>query len=279
MGMGDEVMATGDAARLFRQTKKKVIVLDRNDRARYHDLFRGNPKIHEPTTWVGSLRDHPLVRSGPGRRPYADYQAIENLGRRKNPQAETSKELRRAASRLMFNYDYRAEAGEIHIGPEERGYADRAVASLGSFVIIEPNIKGRTPAKQWGLGRWQDLADELSRRGRQPIQIGAGAGIKLTNVRYIKTPTFRVGMAVMDLAQTFIVPEGGLHHGFAALHKRGVALFAGRTPLILSYPDQLTWFIEHKGGPCGFEHIDCSLCRKLWNDLTVSDVLAMLDRC
>lgn len=276
MGIGDEIMATGDVARLYDETGKKVLVLDRNDRPRSHDMFRGNPKIWHPQEWTGRVSDHPIVRSGPGRRPYADYEAIERLGRQISPGAKNRKELRRSASRLCFVKDYQVRGGEIYLDSNERSFGEAATKGLGAFVVIEPNIKGRVPAKQWGVNKWQALADEMVRAGFQPVQIGPGAGTKLTGVRYIKTPSFRQGMAVMDLAESFVVPEGGLHHAFGALHKKGVALFAGRTPLNLSYPEQTTWYVDDRHAPCGMEHIDCRLCRRLWNELLVSQVLRML---
>lgn len=278
MGVGDEIMATGDAARLYDETGKKVLILDRNSRPRYHDIFRGNPKIWHPKDWIGRIIDHPFVQSGPGKRPYADYEAIEALGLKLAPGAKDRKELRRAASRLCFVPEYQVRGGEIYLDTNERNFGEKATAGLGAFIVIEPNIKGRVPAKQWGVSRWQALADEMVKRGLQPIQIGPGAGIKLTGVRYIKTPDFRRAMAVMDLADSFIVPEGGLHHAFGALNKKGVALFAGRTPLNLSYPEQFTWYLNDNHAPCGLEHIDCRQCRAMWTSLTVSQVLTMLAR-
>ena len=276
MGFGDELMATGDVAKLYAETGEKVLVLDRKDRPRFHPLFRGNVKIYAPNAWTGRVFDHPTVRSGPGRRPYADYEAIEAIGRKINPRARNTKELRRAASRLRFNNNYQVEGGEVFFSPDEIRFAKIATETLGAFVIIEPNIKGRTPAKQWGLKRWQELADTMRKRKIVPIQIGTGAGIKLDGVRYVKTATFHDAMAVMDLCDGFVVPEGGLHHAMGALRKKGVALFAGRTPLNLSYPEQLTWYVGDAHAPCGMEHIDCKFCRSLWNRLSVSAVLEML---
>lgn len=276
MGIGDEIMATGDVARLYAETGEKVLVLDRNDRPRSHEMFRGNPKIWAPQGWAGRVHDHPIVRSGPGRRPYADYEAIEHLGRRLSPGAKDRKELRRSASRLCFVGEYQVCSGEIYLDSVERSFGEKAIKGLGAFTIIEPNIKGRVPAKQWGVDKWQSLAAEMTKAGFQPIQIGPGSGIKLKGVKYIKTPTFRQGMAVMSWAESFVVPEGGLHHAFGALRKKGVVLFAGRTPLNLSYPEQTTWYINDAHAPCGMEHIDCRHCRILWNSLTVHTVLRML---
>ena len=91
-----------------------------------------------------------------------------------------------------------------------------------------------------------------------------------------------MAMALMQHCETFVVPEGGTHHAMGALHKKGVALFAGRTPLNLSYPEQITWFIEHGGkftGACGMEHDDCPYCRALWNGLEVQDVMYLVNKC
>lgn len=277
MGVGDELMCTGDVATVFEQSGKKVVVLDRKGKPRWHEIFRGNPKILTPQEFHnGKEGTYPVVHSGPGSRPYADYVAIEALGKRVDPAATERKKLRRAASRLCFNLAYRVRGGEIYFDENEKRFGEDATKKLGPFVIIEPNIKGRTPAKQWGVENWQALADEMIRQGKQPIQIGPGGGIQLRGVRYVKTPTFRQGMAVMEHAETFVVPEGGMHHAFGALHKKGVALFAGRTPLTLSYPEQLTWYIPDQHAPCGMEHVDCKHCRRLWRALSVTKVYAML---
>ncbi len=281
MGLGDELMATGDAARLYAETGRKVLIYDRNDRPRYHELFRGNPKIINPRDYKSDGEKggagNPIVRSGPGRRPYADYAAIEARGRKLNPGTKTTKALRRVASRLFFVDSYRAMAGEIYLDAHECSFAKKAVASLVPFIVLEPNIKGRVPAKQWGLDRWQRLCTLLLERGDTVVQIGNGGGTKLSGAVYIRTPTFRQAIAVMDHAKSFVVPEGGAHHAFGALHKKGVALFAGRTPLSLSYPDQMTWYIPDRHAPCGIEHHDCPYCRQMWKNLLVDQVLRMLD--
>lgn len=274
MGLGDELMATGDVKRLHANTGQKVVVLDRKDRPRWHPIFNYNPKIVQPAM-VRNIHDHPIVRSGPGRRPYADYDSIEALGAKRNPNAKDQKQLRRAASRLMFNYDYQAEGGEIFFSPDEQNFGTRIAKSLGVFYVIEPNIKGRVPAKQWGHQNWQRLAKLMQSSGMKPVQLGPGRQ-GLHGVQYVTTRDFRYAMAVMQHAAGFVVPEGGMHHAFGTLHKKGVALFAGRTPLTLSYPEQMTWFIEHQGGACGMEHVDCAFCRQLWVQLDPERVLQML---
>ncbi len=268
-------MATGDASRLYAEAGKKVLITDLFGRPRYHDLFRNNPKIWHPKDWKGRVADHPIVMSGPGRRPYADYVAIESLGEKNSPGETDRKRLRRAASRLFFTKGYTATAGEVFLDDRELQYGKRMATTLGKFYVIEPNVKGRVPTKQWGRENWQELAELMKRDGMKPVQLGGG-GVSLPGVQQIKTPSFRQAIAIMEHAAGFVVPEGGLHHAFAALHKRGVALFAGRTPLGLSYPEQLTWYIHDKHAPCGLEHTDCRVCRKNWLRLTSDHVFEML---
>jgi hypothetical protein len=280
-------MGTGDAAGLYEENGKRVVILDRKDLPRWHPIFNGNRKLVEPREIVGCggySDEFNYLKCGPGRRPYADYTAIERLGRRLAPRAQSTKELRRAASRLCFVYDYKVRPGEVHFTDKEQDFAARVAKEVGAFHVIEPNIKGRVPAKQWGVKRWQALADMMHRRGIQPVQLGPGAGTQLNGVRNIRTPDFRAGLAVMQHAASFVVPEGGLHHGFGALGKKGVALFAGRTPLTLAYAPQTTWFVQHPGGDregwgCGVEHVDCSECRKLWQALRPEQVFEMLAAC
>lgn len=275
VGVGDELMATGDASKLYAKTGKKVLIADMFGRPRYHDLFRGNPKIWHPKEWKGRVAEHPIVISGPGRRPYADYDAIQDLGERHAPGETDRKKLRRAAGRLIFAKDYKATAGEVTFDKNETQFGERIAKQLGDFFLIEIRVKGRVPTKQWGVQNWQALADLMRRNGLTPVQLG-GSRSGLHGVQHINTPTFRQAMAVMQYARGFVFPEGGAHHAMGALHKKGVALFAGRTPLGLSYPEQLTWYKHDKHSPCGMEHNDCPHCRRHWNALTPSHVFEML---
>lgn len=276
VGVGDEVMATGDAAYLYAETDKKVLIVDLFGRPRYHELFRGNPKIWRPQEWRGRVSEHPLVRSAAGARPYADYVAIQDLGAKNSPGETDRKRLRKAAGCLKFIKDYRVKAGEVFLDVSEEKFGETTAKQLGSFVVIEPAVKGRVPTKQWGVDNWQALADLLIKDGKNPIQFNSGKGAHLRGVHHVKTTTFRLAMSVMKHASGFVVPEGGLHHAFGSFHKKGVALFAGRTPLGMSYPEQLTWYIPDKHAPCGIEHTDCPRCRQHWNALTPSHVFEML---
>ena len=72
MGMGDELMATGLAKLLHRESGKKVMIVDARGRLRKHDIFVNNPKIVQPGQ---SVKDYVLLRnhSGSGR-PYFSNQ-------------------------------------------------------------------------------------------------------------------------------------------------------------------------------------------------------------
>lgn len=270
MGMGDEIMATGDARVMHEQYGDPVVIFDRRDQPRYHPIFQNNPKIIQPGKWNKNA-PHSIVRSGPGRRPYADYEAIEALGKTKTDLRER-KALRRAAGRLCFNMSYRAPKGEIFFNAQERDFGQKFLARTGPYVIIEPNVKGRVPGKQWGWAKWQALANILLKQ-HTVIQIGA-KGPCLDGVVYTMTPDVRMGLSVLANAWGFIAPEGGMHHAAGALSIPGVVLFAGRTPPeLMSYDPQTVLSVRHPAGACGVEHQDCPLCRK-WYEALEPEVVA-----
>lgn len=264
MGMGDEIMATGDARVLNEKTGLQVVIFDRSDRPRWHPIFDNNPRLIRPGLFdPGS--PHAIVKSGAGRRPYADYVAIEALGA-KATQSRDRKALRRAAGRLCFNHSYRAPKGEIYFDAKEKGFGASFLNRTGRYIVIEPNVKGRVPGKQWGWAKWQALADILLKY-HTVIQIGA-KGPSLDGIVFTITPDPRVGLSILSNAWGVICPEGGLHHAAGALDVPGVVLFAGRTPPeMMSYDSLMTLSTRHPQGACGVEHQDCPLCRQWFNDL------------
>ena len=106
------------------------------------------------------------------------------------------------------------------------------------FVLIEPNLPWHKPIavnKDWGEAKFQLLADHLLKDGFDVVQMlytdyYQGSKRRLNRVRYIHTPTFRHALAVLSRAKFAVLPEGGLHHGAAALDILAVVLFGGCAP-------------------------------------------------
>lgn len=243
MGIGDELMVTGQARELRQRDARKVRVVDRHGRPRWHELWSGSPDIAGPR----ERERVQLLRNGPGLRPYVDYT-------RSTPQrwAYTS---------------WRATVGSLYgITPDPRG---------AGRVLIEPNLKGSaSPNKQWGHGNWLALAKAPGIRWAQMCPPGV---IGLPGVERLETSSFREAVAVLLAARGAVLPEGGLHHAAAALGKRVVVLFGGMTSprntgyalhenLAVDAPDALGWRVRHKA------------CDRAWEHITPALVLAALEK-
>lgn len=276
MGLGDEIMATGDARRINEETGRRVVVLDRNRRPRWHPVFDGNPRLVRPEE-AARGGDFAQLVSGPGDRPYADYEAIEALGRRRGADPANRKACRRAASRLFFKAGYRVTPGEIHLTPAERGFADGVFMRYDPFVVVEPGVKPRVPAKQWGRGNWAEVVKLARAAGFNVVQLGPHQSAPLDGARKIVTVDFRMAVAVLTRARAVACAEGGLHHACGAVGARAVVLFGGRTdPAQLGYGWHVNYYCPHKGSPCGTEHEDCPLCRADFARLTPEMVASKL---
>ncbi len=71
MGVGDEIMAAAEAARSRSVNGRRVEILDRNGRRRWHPLWQ-ETGIARP----GESGDFHAIVNGPGCRPYVDYDAM-----------------------------------------------------------------------------------------------------------------------------------------------------------------------------------------------------------
>jgi ADP-heptose:LPS heptosyltransferase len=101
-------------------------------------------------------------------------------------------------------------------------------------VLIEPNVplfKTVAPNKQWPAIRYQKVADELRKRGfrvAQPYYQMARTTLK--GVEQLKVQNFRQALALLRNVKLYIGPEGGLHHGSAAMAVNAVVIFGGFIP-------------------------------------------------
>lgn len=212
-------------------------------------IFRGNPNIAPPGAegagdleWIGFHR---------GSRIYNKH----------------DKQLHR----WIWNYSFRPIPGEVYFSEEEKGFADR----FGSgFVVIEPNVprqKSVAPNKQWPLVRYDAVAETLRRQGVEVFQFVHGPGHALSAAKAIKTPTFRHALAVLARAALYIGPEGGLHHGAAAVDTKAVVIFGGFIPPEVTGYD---FHVNLTGGAkaCGSLR-GCIHCRHAMRAITVDEVL------
>jgi ADP-heptose:LPS heptosyltransferase len=198
-------MARGAAAR-----GKRIAFGDGNSILWDHhseQIFRGNPNVAKP----GSERDDDLEWL-----PFYRGNRIYN---------------RQGAGKWIWNYQFKATPGEIFLTSDETEFADRHGRG---FVLIEPNLpefKSCSPNKRWDGARYVKVAKLLKKSGFDVVQlVHGGSRHQLSDARPIKTGSFRQAMAVLKNAALYIGPEGGLHHGAAAVGVPAVVLFGGFIP-------------------------------------------------
>lgn len=266
MGIGDEIMASGNAKKAFAADSKnrRVIVTDLRGRPRWSAMWQG-------VKWMATLAEvQEALRTG---RIPADLQTLRD-GPRCRPYIDYVKGFTRATGmNLNEGYAVRDNPGFIQLTEAEMGNAATLASMFGApFVILEPYVKpGANPNKQWGLAGWQSLADLLNREGLNPVQMTAPnyQTVRLQGVTKIATQDFRYGVALMKFARWSFLPDGGLHHAAGALGIPATVLWGGGiNPKVLGYANH-----ENIWTPpgCG-KWTPCAHCRAVWSALTAEEV-------
>lgn len=253
MGYGDQLMATGMARGALARGRKiafgdgRKILWDKHS----EEMFRGNLNIARP----GAERDENV--------DWAAYYKGHRIYNRQDP----------GGRRWLWNLDFRPIPGEVIFDRNEV----RNSARFGKgFVVIEPNVvpwKSVAPNKDWGLARYQAVADALKAHGHRVVQVRDGkTGERLAGVEQLRTLGFRDALAILRHARLFVGPEGGLHHGAAAVGIPAVVLFGG------FIPPQVTGYPGHAnltGGAqaCG-SYTRCQHCIDALAAISADEVLA-----
>lgn len=254
MGLGDQLLGAGMARDAWNSRQRKVafgdgrrIIWDHNSET----IFQGNPNIARPgeehrkdLEWVAYYKGHRI------------YNRDDRLRRR-----------------WIWNRDFRAKPGEIYLTAGEKMAGKRAGEG---FILVEPHVEGWksvAPNKDWGAARYQAVADRLIADGHRLVQFGYDkGGAPLKGVEVVQTKSFRDALAVMSNAALYLGPEGGLHHGAAAVGVRGVVIFGG------FIPPEVTGYETHAnltGGAeaCG-SYKPCAHCRAAMDKISVEEVHA-----
>lgn len=210
------------------------------------EIFRDNPNIAKPGSeyaegiqWINYYKGHRIYNSS-------------GLGK------------------WIWNSDFRPVPGEVYFSDQERQFAQGIESGI---VLIEPNVpwkKSVASNKDWGLGKYQAVADVLTDAGYTVAQFSHGRD-RLKGVKVIDAGSFRMALAALSRASLAILPEGGLHHGAAALGVKAVVLFGGFIPpQVTGYP----MHINLTGGAeaCGSWQ-PCQHCRQAMYAISVSSVL------
>lgn len=250
MGYGDNLMATG-MARGAKARGKRIAFGDRKriiwDK-RSNEMFANNPNIAPPA----AIREPNLEWI-----PFYTGSRIYN---------------RQTIGRWQWNMDFRAKPGEVFFHPSER----KAAESIGSrFVLVEPMVpafKSVAPNKQWPRERYQAVVDALVKAGREVVQFQYDGARPLVGARYIPTGSFRRGLAILQRAALYIGPEGGLHHGAAAVGVPAVVLFGGFIPPAVTGYDGHANLTGDATEFCGSFYA-CDHCRRAMAAIGVDEVL------
>lgn len=239
MGIGDEIMAAGQAQALSRRLGEPVLIVDKHGAPRWHEVWAGNPYI--------AKQAGPRLTNGPGHRPY-----LESLN------SEVAKFTRWRA---------RDEPGSIYLTEPEKRLGQQLREALGEYVVIEPSLSPiANPNKQWG--QWQALVDANPRITFVQFQ---GSTI-LDRVHVQKTGTFRAACSLLLAAKISILPEGGLHHACAALDRPAIVIFGGHTsPETTGYPGHVNLYPDMPDSPCG-RWKPCPHCKEAMRRITVEQV-------
>lgn len=247
-------MASGQARSAFNETGKRVRIVGKNGRPRVNDLWRGLPWIVNDATERG---DFATVVNGPQARPYIRYPFTRALGC------------------TYSGWRARDHVGAIHLFAPELAHAEAWTRGRPPFIVLEPNLAPMSnPNKQWGVDRWQALADILSKRGFLPVQLGPRGTPILRNVLHFETPTFRDAAAILARASAAILPEGALHHAAAALGVRAVVLFGGAVDV------NATGYPLHRNiatAPACGRWLPCSHCASTWAAIKPAAVAATFE--
>lgn len=247
MGYGDALMASGQA----RGAAERGIKIAFGDGRRIlwgkceAEIFRGNPNVAKPGE-----------EDGPGIKWIRNYKGCRPYHRPVTP----------VNGAYSFNRDFRATPGELFFTESELGWAAKLKPG---FVLIEPHVKLNAPNKAWSEDRWRELAKRLKADGHDVVQFDYGRQV-YKEFRGVPIPSFRHALAALTRAKLAILPEGGLHHGCAAVGTKAVVIFGGFT-----HPDQ-TGYDGHVniftgGAPCG-RIVHCEHCRKAMAAITVDMV-------
>lgn len=248
MGIGDEIMVTGEVRRLAAQRAQpalRVAVRDLRYASnappgkrwhRWHVAWANNPNIAAP----GQPYDL-IIDNAPGHRPYISGKTL----------------------RQFFWQPYGPTPGRLYLTDEERAVG----AQVNGGVVINAFIKSyASPNKAWPINHWLALLKMLPEVDW--VQIGDGSEPRLPGARFVSTPSIRMAFGALLNARLLVATEGALHHAAAALGVPAVVIFGSFiAPSVTGYSSQRSLFSAHHDNElgCGMRVL-CSACQRVMQD-------------
>lgn len=253
MGWGDEIVAAGQAERLYRERGKPVAIVGQDGMPRWHPIWEGNPAVCTVLEVDGEPARQ-LV-SGPNCRPYIVYPFSEDSG-------------------WTFNKDFRCadNIATIYLSDDEIARGTAARAKYGPYVLIEPYTKHQN--FQWPMERWQELVDSCP--GLTFVQHIHRDSLPLARV-HLEHAEFRQACGLIAEADVYVRSESGLCHAAAAMGVPQITLFGGcmDPDVMAGYPGQVVIADRGPGSPCG-KWRECDHCRQCMDRITVDEVAGVL---
>ena len=258
MGWGDEIVAAGQAQRLFEcDPTARVAICGLDGQPRWHPIWDGNPILATPADVARGEHVNRVI-SGPNCRPYIVNPFTEETGWT----FQKGFRCRDYPAKLYLT------AAELEVGRHVR-------EECGPYVLIEPFTKHEN--FQWPLHKWDDLVQA------NPyvtfVQHVHDQSQRVIGVRR-EPATFREACGLIASADCYIRSESGLCHAAAALGTPQVTLFGGcmDADVMGGYPGQTCLVDRGAGSPCGSWRA-CTHCREAMDRITVDDVVEALRGC
>ncbi len=254
IGIGDELLAAGQAERLYREVGVPVSICDISGRRRWHPIWEGNPAIARPET-AGPVQ---MLVSAPHARPYIVYPFT-------------------ASSGWTFNQDFHAREhiAKIYLTDDELALGQETLERFGPYVLIEPYTKH--PNLQWPFEYWQDLVSSALPNVTFVQHVHAESKW-LNGVQHV-TATFREACGLALFSRLYVRTESGMVHAAAALGCRQVTIWGGCMDwnVMSGYPGQISVINYTAGSPCG-QWEPCEHCRESMAGISVKQVSDAITR-
>lgn len=258
MGVGDWLMACGEAAHRFAATGRRT-------------LFR-HPKGHVVREWPMHLVAGVAFEPGPDVDEVIEGGGVRPYIADKLPDRWVWRDYEPKPAPLRLDQD----AIERRMQALASGGAPDVVFATASKLLTHRN-------KEWPSEHWVGLAKAAWRAGMRCLQIVPSAGAHLRHVdlsqwgaRTVAVSSFEdlcVTLAAANrLNAVLVTHEGGTHHAAAAVGMRAIVLFGGFiSPKQTGYGFHRNLFAG--GKPCG-SRVDCTHCAEAMRSIEPIDVLA-----
>jgi hypothetical protein len=255
MGWGDEILAAGQAQRLYEaDPSRPVAICDQRGRVREHPIWQGNPAIASPAL---VRREVPVQRvtNAPGCRPYIVYPFTRETG-------------------WTFDQTFRARdyVARIYLTEAELRRGLHAHATYGPYVLIEPFTDHGNFL--WHHQRWVALVEACP--DLTFVQHVHADSVRVPGTHQERA-TFREACGLLLGARAYVRSESGLCHAAAALGVPTVTIWGGcmDAEVLGGYPLRVDIVDAGPGSPCG-RWLRCQHCRDAMARLSVDEVASAL---